>query len=164
MKVAITTPILQVVTLRLRQIKCSHILVSSVFLRNPWTIWRLLRVLWTTRRPNQSILKEISPEYSLERLMLKLKLLYFGNPMQRAVVQLLSRFWLFVTPHTAAHQASLSFTISQSLLKLMSVELVKSWLIGKDSDAGKDRRQEEKGMTEDEMFGWHHQLNRHEFE
>ena len=41
---------------------------------------------------------------------------------------------------------------------------VKSWLIGKDSDVGKDRRQEEKGMTEDEMVGWHHQLDGHEFE
>ena len=83
MKVAITTPILQVVTLRLRQIKCSHILVSSVFLRNPWTIWRLLRVLWTARRSNQSILKEISPEHSLEGLMLKLKLQYFDHLMWR---------------------------------------------------------------------------------
>ena len=41
---------------------------------------------------------------------------------------------------------------------------VKSWLIGKDPDAGKDRRQEEKGMTEDEMVGWHHWLSGHEFE
>ena len=41
---------------------------------------------------------------------------------------------------------------------------VKNWLIGKDPDAGKDWRQEEKGMTEDEMVGWHHQLNGHEFE
>ena len=40
----------------------------------------------------------------------------------------------------------------------------KSWLIGKDPDAGKDWRQEEKGTTEDEMAGWHHQLNGHEFE
>ena len=39
----------------------------------------------------------------------------------------------------------------------------KSWLIGKDSDAGKDWNQEEKGMTEDEMAGWYHQLNGHEF-
>ena len=39
----------------------------------------------------------------------------------------------------------------------------KSWLIGKDPDAGKDRRQEEKGMTEDEMVGWHHRLNGQEF-
>ena len=47
--------------------------------------WRgLLRVPWTTRRSNQSILKEISPEYSLEGLMLKLKLQYFGHLMQRA--------------------------------------------------------------------------------
>ena len=41
---------------------------------------------------------------------------------------------------------------------------VKSWLIGKDPDAGRDWRQEEKGMTEDEMAGWHHRLNGHEFE
>ena len=41
---------------------------------------------------------------------------------------------------------------------------VKSWLIGKDPDAGKDWRQEEKRTTEDEMVGWHHQLDRHEFE
>ena len=40
---------------------------------------------------------------------------------------------------------------------------VKNWLIGKDPDAGKDWRQEEKGSTEDEMVGWHHQLNGHEF-
>ena len=40
----------------------------------------------------------------------------------------------------------------------------KSWLIGKDSDAGKDWRQEEKGMTENEMVGWYHRLNGHEFE
>ena len=43
-----------------------------------------MRVPWTARRSNQSILKEISPEYSLERLMLKLKLQYFGLLMQRA--------------------------------------------------------------------------------
>ena len=43
-----------------------------------------LRVLWTARRSNQSILKEISPEYSLEGLMLKLKLQYFGHLMRRA--------------------------------------------------------------------------------
>ena len=40
----------------------------------------------------------------------------------------------------------------------------KNELIGKDPDAGKDSRQEEKGMTEDEMAGWHHQLNGHQFE
>ena len=78
---------------------------------------------WTARRSNQTILKEISPECSLEGLMLRLKLQYFGHPM-----------WM------------------------------KSWLIGKDPDAAKDWRQEEKGMTEDEMIGWHHQLNGHEFE
>ena len=87
-----------------------------------WCWRRLLRVPWTTRRSNQSILKEISPKYSLEVLMLKLKLQYFG--------------------HLDA----------------------KSWLIWKGPDAGKDWRQEEEGMTEDEMVGWHHCFNGHEFE
>ena len=86
-----------------------------------WYWRRLLRVPWTAKRSNQSILKEINTEYSLERLMLKLKLQYFGHLMQ-------------------------------------------SWLIGKDPDARKDWRQGEKGMTEDEMAGWHHQLKGHEFE
>ena len=54
---------------------------------NAFELWcwrRLLRVPWTVRRSNQSILKEISPEYSLEGLMLKLKLQYFGDVMRRA--------------------------------------------------------------------------------
>ena len=87
-----------------------------------WCWRRLLRVPWTARRSNQSILKEISPEYSLEGLMLKLKLRYLWPPD------------------------------------------VKNWLTEKDSDAGKDWRQEQKGMTEDEMVVCHHWLNGHEFE
>ena len=54
---------------------------------NAFELWcwrRLLRVPWTARRSNKSILKEIKPEYSLEGLMLKLKLQYFGHLMQRA--------------------------------------------------------------------------------
>ena len=90
---------------------------------DPFELWcwrRLLRVPWTARRSSQSILKEISPEYSLEGLMLKLKHQYFSD--------------------------------------------VKNWLTRKDPDAGKDWRWEEKGTTEDEMVGWNHQLNGHEFE
>ena len=49
-----------------------------------WYWRRLLRVPWTARRSNQSILKEINPEYSLERLVLKLKLQYFGHLIRRA--------------------------------------------------------------------------------
>ena len=82
-----------------------------------WCWRRLLRVPWTARRSNQSIVKEISPDYSLEGLMLKLKLQYFGHLMRRT-----------------------------------------------DSDAGKDRRQEEKGVTKDEVVEWHHQCDGHEFE
>ena len=86
-----------------------------------WCWRRLLRVPWTARRSNQLILKEISPEYSLEELMLKVKLQYFGYLIRRAES-------------------------------------------GKDPDAGKDWRQEEKGVTEDEMIGWHHWLYGHEFD
>ena len=86
-----------------------------------WCCRRLLRVPWTARKSNQSILKEIDPEYSLEGLMLKLKLLYFGAE-------------------------------------------VKSQLIRKDPDAGKDWGQGEKWTTDSEMVGWHHQLNGHEVE
>ena len=73
---------------------------------------------WTARRSNPSILKEISPEYSLEGLMLKLKLQYFGHLMQR------------------------------------TDSLEKTLMLGKG----------EKGTTEDEMIGWHHRCNGHEFE
>ena len=83
---------------------------------------RLLRVPWAARICNQSILKEISPEYSLAGPMLKLKLQYFGHLMQRA----------------------------GSFEKTLML--------------GKDWGQEEKETTEDEMVGWHHRLNRHEFE
>ena len=82
--------------------------------------WRFLRVPWTAKRSNQSILKEISPGCSLEGRMLKLKL----------------QLW----PPDA-----------------------KSLCIWKDPDAGKDWGQEEKGMTEDEMVGWHHWLDGHGF-
>ena len=60
--------------------KAKHQRIDTVEL---WCWRRLLRVPWTARRYNQSILKEISPEYSLEGLMLKLKLQYFGHLMGR---------------------------------------------------------------------------------
>ena len=72
-----------------------------------------MKVPWTARRSNQSILKEISPGISLEVMMLKLKLQDFSHLMRRV----------------------------DSLEK---------------TDAGRDWGQEEKGMTEDEMAGWHH--------
>ena len=87
-----------------------------------WCWRRLLRVPWTARRSNQSILKEISPGISLKGMMLKLKLHYISHLMQR----------------------------------VDSLE--------KDSDAGRDWGQEEKGTTEDEIAGWHHQLDGCEFE
>ena len=61
-----------------KKAECQRIDASEL-----WWWRRLLRVPWTARRSNQSILKEISPEYSLEGLMLKLKLQFFGHLMQR---------------------------------------------------------------------------------
>ena len=98
-----------------------------------WCWRRLLRVPWTARRSNQSILKDISPEYSLEGLMLKLKLQYLGHLMRRTdllkktqfiSVQSISCVQLFATPWTVARQASLSITNSRNLLRFMSIELV----------------------------------------
>ena len=83
-----------------------------------WYWRRLLRVPWTARISNQAILKEISPEYSFEGLMLKLKLQYFGHLMQR----------------------------TSSLEKTL---MLGDW--------------KQKQMT-DEMVGWHHRLDGHEFE
>ena len=60
--------------------KAEHLRIDAFEL---WYLRRLLRVPWTTRRSNQSILNEISPKYSLEGLILKLKLQYFGHLMQR---------------------------------------------------------------------------------
>ena len=62
----------------LRQLSAEELMLLN------WCWRRLLRVPWIARRSNQSILKKISPEYSLEGLMLKLKLQYFGHLMQRA--------------------------------------------------------------------------------
>ena len=87
-----------------------------------WYWRRPLRVPWTARRPKQPILKEISPEYSLESLMLKLKLPYFDHLMWR------------------------------------------TGSFGKTLMLGKIEGGEEKGTTEEEMVGWHHWLNGHEFE
>ena len=94
---------------------------------NNWCYWtvmleKTLENPLDSKEIKPSILKEINLDYSLEGLMLKLKLEHFGH---------------FDT---------------------------KSWLTGKDPDAGKDWGQKEKGATEDEMVGWHHWLNGHEFE
>ena len=83
-----------------------------------WCWRRLLRVPWTARRSNQSILKEISPGFSLEGMMLKLKLQYFGHLMRR----------------------------DDSLEKTLMLGGIRG------------RR------TENEMAGWHHRLDGHEFE
>ena len=89
-----------------------------------WCWRRFLRVPWTARRSNQSTLKEISLGCSLEGLMLKLKLQFFGHLMQRVD------------------------------------SLEKTLILGKTEG----RRRKMDGETEDEMAGWHHQFDGHEFE
>ena len=67
---------------------CENYTIKKVLRIDVFELWcqrRLLKVPWTARRSNQSILKEISPEYSLEGLIMKLKLQYFGHLMRRAV-------------------------------------------------------------------------------
>ena len=93
---------------------------------------RFSRVPWTARRSTLSILKEISPEYSVN-------------------IQHQSFHWIFRTD-------------AETETTILWPPDVRNWLIGKDPNAGKDWRREEKGMTEDEMVGWHHWLNGHEFE
>ena len=70
------------------------------------------------------------------------------------------------TVHSKGDQSSVFFgrTDAKAETPVLWPSHAKSWLIGQDSDAGRDWGQEEKGMTEDEMAGWHHRLNEHEFE
>ena len=71
-------------------------------------------------------------------------------------------FWTVVVEKTLESPLNCKDTVEAEIPILWPPD-VKSWLIGKDPDAGKDWGQEEKGMTEDEMVGWHHRLNGHEF-
>ena len=104
---------------------CMHVCVCVCVWREREGDWRrLLKVPWTSRRSNQSILKQINPEY--EGLNLKLK--------------------------------------TESETSIFRQPDKKSQLIGKDPNDEKNWRQEEKGMIEDEMVGWHYRLNRYEFE
>ena len=129
---------------------------------------RLLRVPWTARRSNQSILKEISPEYSLEGLMLKLQLQNFGHLMWR-MDSFEKTLMLEMEKDMATHSSILPWRIPGTEepggLPSMGLHRVgHDWSNAAAADAGKDWRQEVKGMTEDEMTGWHHRLSRHEFE
>ena len=94
-----------------------------------WCWRRLLKVPWTARRSNQSILKETQPVHPK------------GDQP-----------WVFI-----------GRTDAKAETPILRPPDAKSWLIGKDPDAGKDWGQEEKGTTEDEMVGWHHWLHGHGF-
>ena len=145
---------------------------------------------WTARRSNQSILKEINSEYSLEGLMLRLKLQYFGHLMGQAnsLEKTLMLERASLVAQIVKNPPAMGVTGVRTLGWEDPLEMGKAtdssilawripWTVesmGLQSRPGlndfhftharKDWRQEEKGMTEDEMVGWHHRLNGHEFE
>ena len=140
-----------------------------------WCWRRLLRVPWTARRSNQSILKEIRPEYSLEGLIWM-----WALDCEESWVPKNWCFWSVVLKKTLespfdckeiqpVHPKGdqswvfIGRTYAEAEIPILWPSDAKSWLIGKDPDARKNWGQEEKGITEDEMVGWHHPLNGHGF-
>ena len=94
---------------------------------------RLLRVAWTARRSHQSILKEINPEYSLEGLMLKLKLQYFGHLMWRA--DSLKNTLILGKPEDKRGRRQQKMRWLESTTDSMDMNLSKLWEIAKDREA-----------------------------
>ena len=111
-----------------------------------------MRVPWTARRSKQSILKEITPEYSLEGLMWKLKLQYFGHLMVRTDL-----------PEKTLILAKIESRRRLTTTPILCPPDAKNCLIGKDPDARKVKAKG-KGMREHEMVGWHRGFNGLEFQ
>ena len=148
-----------------------------------WWWRRLLSVLWTALRSNQSILKEISPECSLEGLMLKLKLHYFGHLMQRT--DSFEKTLMLGKIEGRRRRGLQRMRWLVGITDLMDMILIKlQWWtgrlvccspwgcrVGHDwlaelnwTDSGKDWGWEGKGTAEDEIIWWLHRHNGHEFE
>ena len=106
-----------------------------------------MRIPWTARRSNQSILKEIHPVYSSEGLMLKLKLQYFGHLMQRA--NSLEKTLVLGKIEGKRRSGWQRMRSQDGITDLMDMSLSKLWKIVKDREAWC-------AVAEDEITGWHH--------
>ena len=130
-----------------------------------WCWRRLLRVPWTARRSNQSILKENEVAQSCPTLCDPVDCSPAGSSvhgiLQAKILELVAIS--FSSPKGNQSWIFIGRTDAEAETPVFWPPDVKKWLIGKDPDAGKDWRREEKGTTEDEMVGWHHRLEGHEF-
>ena len=132
-----------------------------------WIWRRLLRIPWTKKRSNQSILKDFPGKNSGVGCHFLLQEIFPSLGLNLGLLH--SRQTLYHLNHQGSSKGNQSWLFigridAEAETPILWPPDAKSWLIWKDADAGKDWRQEKKGITEDEMVRRHHWLNGHEFE